>query len=73
MDAVYIALPNHLHCEYTVRAAQAGIHVLCEKPIAVTVEEYETMLRAAADNNIKLMIAYRLHLEEANLAAVEIV
>ncbi len=73
VDAVYIALPNHLHCEYTVRAAQAGIHVLCEKPMAVTVEECETMLRAAADNNIKLMIAYRLHLEEANLAAVEIV
>ncbi len=73
VDAVYIALPNHLHCEYTVRAAQAGIHVLCEKPMAVTVEECETMLRSAADNNIKLMIAYRLHLEEANLAAVEIV
>ncbi len=73
VDAVYIALPNHLHCEYTVRAAQAGIHVLCEKPMAVLVEECEAMIKAAADHNIKLMIAYRLHLEEANLAAVEIV
>jgi predicted dehydrogenase len=71
IDAVYIALPNHLHCEYTVRAAQAGIHVLCEKPMAVTVEECETMIKAAKDNNVKLMIAYRLHLEEANLQAVE--
>jgi predicted dehydrogenase len=71
IDAVYIALPNHLHCEYTVRAAQVGIHVLCEKPMAVTVEECEAMIKAAKDNNVKLMIAYRLHLEEANLQAVE--
>jgi predicted dehydrogenase len=73
VDAVYIALPNHLHCEYTVKAAIAGIHVLCEKPMAVTVEECETMIKAAQDNHIKLMIAYRLHLEETNLEAVEIV
>jgi predicted dehydrogenase len=39
IDAVYISLPNHLHCEYTVRAAQAGIHVLCEKPMAMNVTE----------------------------------
>jgi predicted dehydrogenase len=73
VDAVYISLPNHLHCNYTVRAAKAGIHVLCEKPMAVTVEECEEMIKAAQDNNVKLMIAYRLHLEEANLQAVEIV
>lgn len=73
VDAVYISLPNHLHCDYTIRAAQAGIHVLCEKPMAVTVKECEIMIKAAQDNNIKLMIAYRLHLEKANLAAVEIV
>ena len=71
IDAVYIALPNHLHCEYTVRAANAGIHVLCEKPMAVTVDECEAMIAAAKANNVKLMIAYRLHLEEANLQAVE--
>lgn len=72
IDAVYIALPNHLHCEYTVRAAQAGIHVLCEKPMAVTEEECEQMIRAAEENKIKLMIAYRLHFDEANMQAVEI-
>lgn len=73
IDAVYIALPNHMHCDYTVRAANAAVHVLCEKPMAVTVEECETMIRACNDNNVKLMIAYRLHFEEANLQAVEIV
>jgi predicted dehydrogenase len=73
VDAVYIALPNHLHCEYTVRAANQGIHVLCEKPMAVTEDECETMIKASEDNNIKLMIAYRLHLEESNLQAIETV
>lgn len=73
VEAVYIALPNHLHCEYTVKAAKAGVHVLCEKPMAVTEEECETMIRACEDNGVKLMIAYRLHFEEANMQAVEIV
>lgn len=73
IDAVYIALPNHLHCEYTVKAAKAGIHVLCEKPMAVTVAECEEMIRAAQDKKIKLMIAYRLHFDKANLEAVKIV
>ena len=73
VDAVYIALPNHLHCEYTVRAANQSIHVLCEKPMAVTEDECEQMIRACDSNGVKLMIAYRLHLEPANLAAVEVV
>lgn len=71
-DAVYITLPNHLHKDFTVRAAQAGIHVLCEKPMANTVAECEEMIRAAEQNNVKLMIAYRLHFEPANLKAIEI-
>jgi glucose-fructose oxidoreductase len=71
IDAVYIALPNSLHCEYAVRAAQAGIHVLCEKPLAVTEEECERMEAAAREANVKLMAAYRLHFERANLEAVE--
>lgn len=71
IDAVYIALPNHLHAEYTVRAAEAGIHVLCEKPMAVTSRECHTMSRAAQGNDVKLMIAYRLHFEAANMQAVE--
>jgi predicted dehydrogenase len=73
VDAVYIALPNHLHCEYVVRTAKAGIHILCEKPMAITVDECETMIQAAKDNNVKLMIAYRLHFEASNLHAVEVV
>jgi predicted dehydrogenase len=73
VDAVYIGLPNHLHYQYTLRAARAGVHVLCEKPMAVTVEECEEMIRACQENNVKLMIAYRLHFEEANLKAIEIV
>jgi predicted dehydrogenase len=73
VDAVYLGLPNHLHHEYTLRAARAGIHVLCEKPMAVTVEECEDMIRACQTNDVKLMIAYRLHFEEANLKAIEIV
>ncbi len=73
IDAVYIGLPNHLHCEYTVKAANAGIHILCEKPMAVTVAECDRMTAAAKANNVKLMIAYRLHFEAANLHAIEVV
>jgi predicted dehydrogenase len=67
IDAVYIALPNDMHKEYTIRAARAGLHVLCEKPMAVTASECEEMIRATGDANVKLMIAYRLHFERANL------
>ena len=73
VDAVYIALPNHLHREYTERAARAGVHVLCEKPMAVTEEDCLAMIRAAEENGVKLMVAYRLHFEEANLKAIELV
>ncbi len=73
VDAVYIAVPNHLHREYAVRAAKARVHVLCEKPMAVTVEECEDMIDAAEENGVRLMIAYRLHFEKANLEAVEAV
>jgi predicted dehydrogenase len=73
IDAVYIALPNSMHADYTVRAANAGIHVLCEKPMAVTEKQCAAMIRATDKNHVKLMIAYRLHFEEANLKAVEIV
>jgi predicted dehydrogenase len=70
VDAVYLVLPNHLHREYAVRAAQAGVHVLCEKPMAVTEEECEAMIDAASANHVKLMVAYRLHFEEGNLEAI---
>jgi predicted dehydrogenase len=73
VDAVYIALPNSLHAEYTARAAEAGVHVLCEKPMAVTVKECQRMIDTCRQNRVKLMIAYRLHFEEANLDAVDLV
>lgn len=73
IDAVYIALPNHLHLDYTRRAARAGVHVLCEKPMAVTEAECRRMTRECEKHAVKLMIAYRLHFEKANLAAAELV
>jgi glucose-fructose oxidoreductase len=73
VDAVYIALPNRLHCDYTVGAAQAGVHVLCEKPMAINTDECERMLDACADAGVRLMIGYRLHFEEANMSSVELV
>jgi glucose-fructose oxidoreductase len=73
VDAVYIALPNHLHREYSERAARAGVHVLCEKPMAVTEEDCRSMIRTAQEHNVKLMVAYRLHFEEANLKAIDVV
>jgi predicted dehydrogenase len=73
IDAVYIALPNHLHREYTERAARAGVNVLCEKPMALTEKDCEAMIRAADKGGVKLMVAYRLHFEAANLSALQTV
>ena len=60
-DAVYIALPNSMHADYTIRAAQACKHILVEEPLAVSVDEYEAMVSAAQDSGVYLMTAYRLH------------
>ena len=73
VDAVFIALPNHLHREYAVRAARAGVHVLCEKPMALTEQDCKAMIAAARRGGVKLMVAYRLHFEEANLKAAALV
>ena len=73
VDAVYIALPNSMHAEFAIRAARAGVHVLCEKPMAVTVEECEAMIEACRRHRVKLMIAYRLHFEEINLGVMDLV
>src|SRR4026209_1446378 len=54
VDAVYIALPNSLHAEYSIRAAQAGVHVLVEKPMAVNAAECERMIEACRHNRVKL-------------------
>jgi len=73
VDAVYIALPNSMHAEYTVRAAKAGKHVLCEKPMATNIADCEKMIAACKAANVKLMIAYRCHYEPTNLKAIEII
>jgi len=70
IDAVYIVLPNHQHCEFTMRAAKAGVHVLCEKPMAVSVAECRKMIASMRQNRRKLMIAYRLHFEKSNLESI---
>ncbi len=70
---MYIALPNSLHAEYAIRAANAGVHVLCEKPLAVTAEECERMIEACREHRVRLMVAYRLHFEEINLNAIDLV
>jgi predicted dehydrogenase len=72
IDAVYIALPNGMHAEYTVRAAKAGKHVLCEKPMANSVKECEQMIAACKQADRKLMIAYRCQYEPTNLKAIEL-
>jgi predicted dehydrogenase len=73
IDAIYLALPNSMHREYAVKALQAGIHVLLEKPMAVSVDECEAIRAAAEGSGAKLMIAYRLHFEPATLAAIDLV
>lgn len=73
IDAVYIALPNGMHAEYSIRAAKAGKHVLCEKPMAVNVEESRAMIQACESAKKKLMIAYRCQYEPVHLRAVQII
>ena len=73
IDAVYIALPNSMHAEYTIRAANAGKHVLCEKPMATSVRDCQSMINACKSAGKKLMIAYRCQYEPTNLRAVQLI
>jgi predicted dehydrogenase len=73
VDAVYVALPNSMHAEYTIRAAKVGKHVLCEKPMATSVTDCEAMIAACKSAGVKLMIAYRCQYEPTNLKAVSLI
>jgi xylose dehydrogenase (NAD/NADP) len=69
IDAVYIPLPNSMHCEFTVLAAEKGKHVLCEKPLALDSQECKEMISACEENDVLLMEAfmYRFHPQIAKL------
>jgi predicted dehydrogenase len=72
IDIVYVVTPNALHAEYVVRAAQAGKHVMCEKPMATTVEDARRMIAACDKAGKKLSIGYRLHFEPHNQAMMQL-
>jgi predicted dehydrogenase len=71
IDAVYLATPNFDHVEYAVKVLDAGVHLLLEKPMAVSVEQCQRMIEASEKSGAKLMVAYRLHLEPGTLKAIE--
>jgi len=73
VDALYIALPNSMHAEYTIRGAKAGKHILSEKPMATSVAECEQMIAACRAAGRKLMIAYRCRYEPTNLRAIQLI
>lgn len=66
IDIIYVVLPNGMHAEYTIRAAEAGKHVICEKPMATSVEDCRRMIEACRKADRKLSIGYRLHFEPHN-------
>lgn len=63
VDIVYVVLPNAMHADFCIRAAKAGKHVICEKPMAVSVAECQSIIDACAKANVKLSVGYRLHSE----------
>jgi len=73
VDAVFITSVNNAHAEQTIRAANAGKHVLCEKPMATSVEDCQRMVDACRKNNVRLMIAYRKYFEPGSVALKKLV
>ena len=73
IDAVYVALPNSMHAEYTIRSARAGKHVLCEKPMATSVADAKAMIDACKTANKKLMIAYRCQYDPLHIKSIEMI
>ena len=72
IDILYIVLPNAMHAEYTIKAADAGKHVICEKPMATSVEDCQRMIEACERNKVHLSIGYRLHYEPYNRRVMEL-
>ena len=66
IDIIYVVLPNGMHAEYTIRASEAGKHVICEKPMATSVADAQAMVDACRKAGKKLSIGYRLHFEPYN-------
>jgi len=73
VQVIYIILPNHMHKEFTIRGAKAGKHILCEKPMANSAAECRQMIKACKQNNVKLMIAYRIQYQPHNLKLRELI
>jgi predicted dehydrogenase len=73
IDVVYVVTPNGLHAEHTIKAARAGKHVLCEKPMEVSVEKCQQMIDECKKAGKQLAIGYRLHFEPSNLECVRLV
>ena len=71
IDIVYVVLPNSMHHEYTIRAAKAGKHVFCEKPMAISVKECHEMIDACRKSGVRLFIGYRLHFDPYHQAAMK--
>ncbi|MEM1134926.1 MAG: Gfo/Idh/MocA family oxidoreductase [Bacteroidota bacterium] len=69
IDIIYVVLPNFMHAEYTIRAAEAGKHVICEKPLAMNVVECERMLSACKKANVNFGVGYRLYYEPHHIEA----
>jgi hypothetical protein len=70
IDAVYVITPNGLHKEHTIRAAAAGKHVICEKPMAINAAEAEEMIEACSKHGVQLLVGYRMHFEPKTLEVV---
>jgi predicted dehydrogenase len=67
IDIIYVVLPNSMHAPFTIRAAKAGKHVICEKPMALNVKECEAMIKACEQAKVQLSIGYRLYFEPHHL------
>ncbi len=71
IDVVYVVLPNSMHREFVIRAAKAGKHVFCEKPMALSVKECEEMIDACSKAGVRLFVGYRLHTDPYHKAAMK--